>query len=154
LERGEIAIVVGQFVALVAVVLILSSYTPGQSAQSNPVFASVYWGSPGQGVSLASGQVTKVSHNESSITAYFNVAYSTQVAAVSGSRLCSAPNGVAGESTAYTNITFSFDPSRHADSVVLTPTDQRPGWVCTYTVKVTDGLLQTATWLGSVEVGP
>ena len=37
LERGEIAIVVVQFVALVAVVLLLSSFTPGQSAQSSPV---------------------------------------------------------------------------------------------------------------------
>jgi len=153
LERGEIAIVTFQFVALVGVVLLLSTFTPGQTAQSTPTFGSVYWGTPAQGVALANGHVTKVSQNESSITAFFTVAYSTQVSAVSGSRLCVAPNSASGESTTYTNITFSYDSSTKADSVVISPTVQEPGWVCTYSVKVTDGLLQTTTWQGSVEWG-
>ena len=81
LERGEVAIVVVQFVALVAVVLLLSSFTPGQSAQSTPVISSVFWGPTSQGVALHQGQLAKVSQNESVITAYFTVAFSTKVSA-------------------------------------------------------------------------
>jgi hypothetical protein len=152
LERGEIAIVALQFVALITVVLLLSSFTPGQSAQSNPVIGTVYWGTPSHGISLQSGQLTKVGQNESVITAYFTVAFSTQVSAISGSRLCVGPDSAVGESIIYTNIPFSYDASRRSDSVALSPTVQQPGWICTYTIKVTDGLLQTATWLGSVEL--
>jgi hypothetical protein len=154
LERGEVAIVSFQFAALAAVVLLLSSYTPGQSAQSTPVIGSVYWGAPGQGVALHSGQLAKVTSNESSITAYFSVAFSTQPSAVSGSRLCIGPNSTAGESTTYTYIPFNYDSSKSAYSITLSPAGQRAGWVCTYTVKITDGLSQTATWLGSVELKP
>lgn len=141
-----------QFVALIAVVLLLSGFTPGQSAQSNPVISSVYWGPAGEGITLPNGQLTTVKQNESVITAYFAVAYSTQVSAVSGSRLCVAANSTSGDSTIYTSIPFSYDPTRHSDSIVLSPTVQQPGWVCTYTIKVTDGLSQSATWLGSVEL--
>jgi hypothetical protein len=154
LERGEVTIVAAQLVALLAVVLLLSNFTPGQTSQSNPVFSSVYWGAPGLGVSLGSGRVTVVAVNESSITAYFNVAYSTQVSGVTASRFCTAPNSLAGDATVYTNITFSYDSARKADSVVLSPSIQQPGWVCAYTIKVTDGLQQTTTWLGSVELRP
>lgn len=152
MERGEIAIVAFQFIALFAVVLILTSYTPGQSAQSNPVISSVYWGASSQGIGLPNGQLVKVSQNESVVTAYFTVAFSTQVSAVSGSRLCVAPNSTSGESTTYTTIPFGYDSSKRADSMTLSPTVQQPGWVCTYTIKVTDTLSQTATWLGSVEL--
>jgi hypothetical protein len=154
LERGEISIVAFQFAALVAVVLLLSSFTPGQSAQSNPVIGSVYWGSSSQGTALPSGHLAKVSQNESVVTAYFTVAFSTHVSAVSGSRLCVGPNSTSGESTTYTTIPFNYDSSKGAYSVVLSPTVQQPGWVCTYTIKVTDTLSQTSTWLGSVEVNP
>ncbi len=150
MERGEIAIVIVQFALLAAVVLLLSSFTPGQSAQSNPVISSVYWGTPAQGIALHSGQVTKASLNASVVTADFSVAFSTQVSAVSGSRLCVGPNSTAGESTIYTTIPFITAPG----SLVLSPTVQQPGWVCTYTIKVTDGLSQTTTWLGSVELKP
>jgi hypothetical protein len=148
LERGEIAIVVVQFVALAAVVLILSSFTPGQSAQSNPVIGQVYWGGSAHGIALRAGQVTKVIQNESSITAYFSTAFSTKVSALSGSRLCESPNSTSGESTTYTTIAFS--PT--SNSITLAPTGQQAGWVCTYTIKVTDALSQTTTWLGSVEL--
>ncbi len=148
MERGEIAIVAVQFAALVAVVLLLSSFTPGQSAQSSPVISSVYWGSPAQGIALRTGQLTKVSQNQSVVTADFTVAYSTKVSSVSGSRLCVAPNSTAGESMIYTTISFS--PA--SGSMVLSPTIQRPGWICTYTIKAMDGLSQTTTWLGSVEL--
>jgi hypothetical protein len=154
LERGETAIVAFQFVALVAVVLLLSSYAPGQSAQSTPVIRSVYWGAPGQGVVLHSGQLAMVSTNESSITAFFSVAFSTRPSAVSGSRLCIGPNSTAGESTTYAYIPLNYDSSKSTYSMTLSPTGQQAGWVCTYTVKVTDGLSQTATWLASVELRP
>jgi len=154
LERGEIAIVAAQFTALIAVVLLLSSFTPGQSSQSNPVISSVYWGAPGQGVALQSGHLAKVSMNESAITADFTVAFSTQPSAVSGSRLCIGPNSTSGESTTYTYIPFNYGSSKGAYSITLSPTGQQAGWVCTYTIKVTDTLSQTATWLGSVELTP
>jgi hypothetical protein len=151
MERGEISIVAVQFVALVAVVLILSSYTPGQSAQSNPVISSVFWGPSNMSIGLHNGQRAVVNQNESVIIAYFTVAFSTQPSAVSGSRLCFAPNSTAGESTTYTFIAFNYDSSKNAYSMTLSPTAQKLGWVCTYTIKVTDALSQTTTWLGSVE---
>ena len=144
------AIVTVQFVALMALVVLLSIYTPGESAQSTPVFASVYWGQASQGIGLQNGQVTKVSLNESVITAYFNVAYSTQVSAVSASRLCVDSSSSAGVSTVYTNLPFGYESSRHANYVLVSPTVQQSGWDCTYTIKVTDGLSQTSTWLGTV----
>jgi len=150
LERGEIAISVVQFVALVTVVVALTSFTPGQNVQSSPVITSVYWGANGQGVALHSGQTTKVTQNQSFVTAYFSVAFSTQVSAVSGSRLCVGPSSAAGEATTYTTIQFS--PA--SGSLVLSPAVQQPGWVCTYTIKVTDALSQTTTWLGSVQFNP
>jgi hypothetical protein len=153
MERGEVAIVAVQFVALVAVVLLLSSFSPGQSAQSTPVFTSVYWGTSSQGVVLSAGQVTKVGQNESVVTAYFTVAFSTKVSAVSGSRLCVAPNSTAGISTTYTIIPFTYDESKGSGTIPLSPTGQQSGWVCTYTIKVSDDLSQTITWLGSVELG-
>jgi hypothetical protein len=152
LERGEVGIVIVQFAALISVVLVLSTFSPGQSAQSTPVFNSVYWGSSSQGVALQNGKVTKVSQNESTVTAYFSVAYSTKVSAVSGSRLCVGPNSSVGESTTYTLIPFTFDPSKGSGTIPLSPTGQELGWVCTYTIKVTDSLSQTVTWLGSVEL--
>jgi hypothetical protein len=154
MERGEISIVAFQFVALVAVVLLLSSFTPGQSAQSNPVISAVYWGNSSLGTSLPGGHLTRVSQNESAVTAYFTVAFSTHLSAVSGSRLCVGPISTSGESTSYTTIPFNYDSSKGAYSVVLSPTGQQSGWVCTYTIKVTDTLSQTATWLGSVELSP
>ncbi len=150
MERGEIAIVSVQFIALVGLVFALSVYTPGQSAQSTPVFSSVYWGQSSQGIGLQSGQVTKVTLNASVITAYFNVAYSTQVSSVSASRLCVNSNSTAGASTIYTNLPFGYDASTRSDYVVVSPVNQPAGWDCTYTIKVTDGLSQTTTWLGSV----
>lgn len=143
-------IVAVQFAALVGVVIFLSTFTPGQNAQSTPVIGSVYWGPSSQGIPLHSGQLTKVSQNESLVTADYSVAFSTQVSAVSGSRICVAPNSTSGESTTYTQISFS--PA--SGSLVLSPAVQQPGWVCTYTIKVTDGLSQTTTWLGSVELNP
>ena len=154
MERGEVAIVVVQFAALVSVVLLLSSFSPGQSAQSTPVISSVYWGASSQGVALHGGQLTRVNQNETFVTAYFTVAVSTRVSAVSGSRLCLGPNSTVGESTTYDIIPFTFDASRGSGTIPLSPTGQHPGWVCTYTVKVTDDLSQTATWLGSVELNP
>jgi hypothetical protein len=141
-----------QFVALVAVVLLLSSFSPGQSATSTPAFASVYWGDSGQGVPLTAGKVTVVTQNESTITAYFTVAFSTQVSAVSGSSLCVGPNSTSGVSTTYATIHFTYDASKGSGIIPLSPTGQQDGWICTYTIKVTDSLSQTTTWLGSVEL--
>lgn len=152
LERGEVAIVALQFAALVSVVLLLSTFSPGQSAQSTPVISSVYWGTSSQGVPLHEGKLVRVTQNETTVTAYFNVAYSTQVSAVSGTRLCLGPNSTQGESTTYTYIPFTYSSSKGQGSIPLSPAGQAAGWVCTYTIKVTDSLSQTATWLGSVEL--
>ena len=86
------------------------------------------------------------------MTAYFTVAFSTQVSAVSGSRLCVGPNSSLGESTTYTIIPFTYEKSKGSGTIPLSPTGQQAGWVCTYTIKVTDSLSQTTTWLGSVEL--
>jgi hypothetical protein len=152
LERGEAGILVIQFAALIAVVLLLSSFSAGQSARSTPNISSVYWGTSDHGIPLQSGKLTRVSQNESLVTAYFTVASSTKVSDVSGSRLCTEPNSTTGESTTYTYIPFTFDPTKGSGTIPLSPTDQPSGWVCTYTIRVTDSLSQTATWLGSVEL--
>ena len=152
LEHGEVVIVTIQFAALVLVVLLLSSFSPGQSAQSTPVYGSVYWGTSAQGVALHEGQLTTVTQNESVVTAYFTVAFSTQISGVSGSRLCTTSNSTSGLSTTYTVIPFTFDESKGSGMVPLSPAGQQAGWICTYTIKVTDSLSQTATWLGSVEL--
>ncbi len=154
LERGEVAIVTIQLVALVAVVLVLSSFSPGQSAQSTPVISSVYWGTASQGNALRQGALTKVTQNQSLVTAYFTVAFSTQISSVAGSRLCTMPNSTQGEATTYTYIPFTFDSSKGSGSVPLSPAAQQVGSVCTYTIKVTDSLSQTVTWVGSVEFSP
>jgi hypothetical protein len=151
MERGEVAIVAIQFVALVTVVLILSSFSPGQSATSTPAINSVYWGTSSQGVALKAEALTTVTQNESVVTAYFTVAFSTTVSAVSGSRLCFGPNSSVGESTTYTIIPFTYVKSKGSGTIPLSPTSQQAEWVCTYTIKVTDSLSQTVTWLGSVE---
>lgn len=151
LERGEAGIVAIQFAALIIVVVVLSSYSPGQSAQSTPVFGSVYWGTSSQGVALHEGALNVVKENESVVTAYFTVAFSTQISAVSGSRLCTS-NSTTGVSTIYSTIQFTFDSSKGSGTIPLTPAGQPDGWVCTYTIKVTDSLSQTVTWLGSVEL--
>jgi hypothetical protein len=147
-------IVAAQFAALIAVVLLLSGYTPGQSAQSGPVIASVHWGTPGSGVSLQANHLSKVSLNETVITADFTIATSTQPSAVSASRLCTGQGSSTGESTTYDTIPFNYTSSSGAFSMVISPTAQQVGWVCTYTIKVTDSLSQTTTWLGSVELDP
>jgi hypothetical protein len=154
LEKAEAAIITGQFVALIAIVLLLANYTPGQSSLSYPVVSSVYWGSPGNGVSLQKGQTMKVMQNESEVTAYFTVAFSTSVSAVSASRLCVDPANGAGVSTTYNTIQFGYDSAKSQHTVTVSPTVQQPGWECTYTITITDGLSQTATWLGTVEFLP
>ena len=93
-----------------------------------------------------------MTQNESVVTAYFTVAFSTRVSAVSGSRLCTGPNSTVGESTTYTVINFTYDSSKGAGTIPLIPAGQQAGWTCTYTIKVTDSLSQTTTWLGSVEL--
>ncbi|HVB95114.1 MAG TPA: hypothetical protein VND41_00750 [Nitrososphaerales archaeon] len=152
LERGEVGIVAVQFAALVVVVLLLSSFSPSQSAQSTPVIGSVYWGASNQGVALTYGKLTTVTQNASLLTAYFTVAFSTKVSAVSGSRLCLGPNSTVGESTTYTTINFTYDSTKGTGSIPLSPAGQQTGWACAYTIKVTDSLSQTTTWLGSVEL--
>jgi len=154
LERGETVIVAIEFIALVVVVLLLSTFSPGQSAQSTPVITSVYWGTSSHGIALASGQLKMVNQNESVVTAYFTVAYSTKISAVSGSRICTLTNSTSGVSTTYTVIQYTFDASKGSGTIPLSPAVQQPGWVCTYTIKVTDDLSQTVTWLGSVELTP
>jgi hypothetical protein len=152
LEPGEVGIVAVQFVALVVVVLLLSSFSPGQSAQSSPAITTVYWGTPSQGTALPSDRVTKVAQNETVVTADFTVAFSTSISAVAGSRLCLAPDSSEGVSTTYTTIPFTFDSSKGSGSLPLSPAGQQAGWVCTYTIRITDTDSQTATWLGSVEL--
>lgn len=151
LEKGEAAIVAVQFVALIAVVLLISQFSPGQSVESAPMVNSVYWGSSDGGVALHVDQLTKVSQNASVVTAYFTLAYSTSISSVSGSRLCTTSTS-SGVATTYTTIPFTFVASKGTGTVPLSPAGQSVGWVCTYTIKVTDSLSQTVTWVGSVEL--
>jgi hypothetical protein len=152
MEKGEAAVLAVQFGALAVVVLLLTVAGPGQNVQSTPSFIQVYWGDPSSGAVLTSGQTNVVTQNSSSISALFNLAYSTKVSALSASRLCIDPTTKAGVSNTYTNLQIQFDVSRNAYAVTVSPTGQHGGWQCSYTITLTDSISQTAVWVGTVQI--
>jgi hypothetical protein len=155
LEKGEIGIVAGQFIALALVILILGNYFgPGATNGSNmPEIGKVYWGTPSAGVTLGSHTVTQVTTNASSISMYFSLATGTTIGSASASRLCVNPSANnTGEVQVYTRIPINYDTQKKQNYVEFGSTGQAQGIGCTYTITVTDSLQQTVTWVGTVRL--
>ena len=154
MEKGEVVILTGQFLALAVLVLLLGNYisTLGggpTTTQAGPA----YWGGITSGVALKSGAVNSETTNASVISVYFEVAQSTRIASLSASRLCLTSGANAtGEERAYTTIPISYDPQKGQDYVSFGPTGQPLGVRCDYTFTITDTLQSVATWTGTVEV--
>ena len=150
MEKGEIAILTGQFGALVLVILLFSNFVPGGAsadALSTPTIGAVYWGPVSAGVQLARGGTTTVTTNATTVTVDYALAFSTTPASVTGTRLCAnvSPNDY-GQELVYTNFTVDYK----TDSFTFVPTSQPLGAQCTYTLQLTDSLQQPTIWEGTV----
>jgi len=153
LERGEIGIVAGQFIALALVILILGNYVGAGPISGTTETGKVYWGAPSAGVTLGSRSVTQVTTNASSISMYFSLASGTTIGSASASRLCVNPSANnTGEVQVYTRIPINYDTQKMQNYLQFGSTGQALGIGCTYTITVTDSLQQTVTWVGSVKL--
>jgi len=140
LERGELAIVAGQFAALALVVILLGNYAGvgGLNGVSTGV-ASVYWGPASANAPLQKNLLNLEPVNASIISVYYTLAQGTQVESVAASRLCVLANGT-GLEHIYSNLTLSTDTAKKATYFTFGPTTQSSGWTCGYTITLTDSL--------------
>jgi hypothetical protein len=151
-EKGEIGIVAGQFIALALVIIILGNYV-GPPQNATTTVGKVYWGQPPAQVTLGSDKVTTVTSNANNISLYFSLATGTTIHSASASRLCVNPGANnTGEVQDYTLIPINYDAKDKLNYVEFGPTAQTPGIGCTYTITVTDSLQQTITWVGTVRL--
>jgi hypothetical protein len=158
-EKGEVAIVGGQFLALALVVLILGNYlgTGAINGVSIPEVKNVYWGPPSGSPTLDKGGVTTVKANSSTISVFYSLASGTQISSIAASRLCLNPSAQSkGTDQVYTNMTIEYDSKVRLNYVQLGPapisTEQPVGIRCYYSITITDSLQQVATWTGTVVV--
>jgi hypothetical protein len=153
LEKGEVVIVGGQFLALAVLILLLGNYAGvGLGSQTTKV-GTVYWGAPPAGTALTKDALNKETANASALYVYFSLTSSATVSSVSASRLCldTAANNTGGSLT-YTQISINYDSQKRLNYVTFGPVGQPLGVGCDYTVSITDSLQQTVTWTGSVEL--
>jgi hypothetical protein len=87
LEKGEAAIVTGQFVALALLILILGNYA-NIAGVTNVQVGKVYWGTPSTGVVLKSNSVNRVNASAGTISVLVTLPTHSTVATSSASRLC------------------------------------------------------------------
>jgi hypothetical protein len=153
LEKGEVAIVGGQFLALAVLILLLGNYAGVGLGSPTTKVGTVYWGAPPGGAALTKGVLNKETTNASAMYVYFNLGPSTTVSSVSASRLCldTAANNTGGSLT-YTQISINYDSQKHENYITFGPTGQPSGVGCDYTVTITDSLQVVNTWTGSVEL--
>jgi hypothetical protein len=150
LEKGEAAIVTGQFVALALLILILGNYA-NIAGVTNVQVGKVYWGTPSTGVVLKSNSVNKVNASAGTISVLVTLPTHSTVATSSASRLClSAGANSTGEYRTYNNFTIGFYSQTKQNYVSFGPTTQSTGESCVYTISVTDSLQQVATWTATV----
>jgi hypothetical protein len=154
LEKGEVAILTGQFAALAVAILVLSSFT-AYGAISVPKVVTVYWGAPSGNIALTTGTNNVETANASTISVFYALAPSTTPASVSASRLClDADANYTGGVYVYTDVKFLYDNASKSNYISFGPVEQQLGWSCTYTVQLTDSLQQTATasWIVQLQV--
>jgi hypothetical protein len=152
LEKGEVAILGIQFGALLIVVLVVGNLFPGFTTPTATALSGVYWGDPAGNELVSNAGNLKTTANQSTIFVYFHIGEGTAVASASASRFCTDKNGTTGESTTYVRIQFAYDSVRKANYLVITPTYQKSGWSCVYSVQITDTLQQTVRWTAIVEL--
>jgi hypothetical protein len=150
LEKGEVAILTGQFGALVLAILLLSNFASGaNNVLSTPTIGSVYWGSVSANVKLTNGVTNTETVNAANISVYYALAVGTSPASVSAVRLCSnAPPNPTGQELVYTNLTINYS----SNSFTFNTTGQSAGQTCTYTLSLTDSLQQVVTWVATVKL--
>lgn len=149
MEKGEVAILAGQFAALAVTVLLLSNFV-GASAISTPSIVSVDWGGPSSHYGLTKNSLNQEKVNESTISVFYTLAPTTVPSSASASRLCLGENGT-GEVFTYAKVLFLTDNSTGKSYLSFGPVGQPFGETCTYTILLTDSLEQTVTWVGSVQ---
>ncbi len=153
MEKGEAAIVGGQFLALAVLVLLLGNYAGLGIGITTPQTGTVYWGAPSAGVTLQKGAVNLEKTNASTISLYYSLVSSTTISSITAGRTCIDPAANnTGEILTYTHIQISFDGQRHQNFISFGPTGQPAGIGCDYKVTITDSLDQVATWTGTVKV--
>lgn len=155
MEKGEVAIVGGQFLALAVLVLLLGNYAGiGTNGSQTTKIGTVYWGAPSGGVALASGTLNTEKTNASTISLYFTLATNSAISPpIAASRLCINPSANStGEYLIYTNIPINYDSQKHQNFISFGPTGQPLGIGCSYTVSITDSLQQVTTWTGTVKL--
>jgi hypothetical protein len=154
LEKGEVAILTGQFAALAVAILLLSNFAGG-SALSVPKVTTAYWGAPSGNIALTQGANNHETINASNMSVFYTLAQGTTPSSVSATRLCLDPeeNNTGGVYT-YTDIVFGYDNVSKSNYISFGPVEQQLGQTCTYTVQLTDSQLQTATatWLVQLQL--
>ena len=151
MEKGETAIVVGQFAALAIVILLLSNYLPIASATTTGI-GRVYWGDLTTGVPLTKGGVNVEKTNASTISVLYTLSSGTQPSSVSAVRLCLDKVNETGSNLVYTDIQFEYSQAEHANYLSFGPAGQPPNLTCTYTISLTTTVEQTVTWSATVRV--
>jgi hypothetical protein len=154
LEKGETAIVGGQFIALAVIILVLGNYAGiVNSSVTTATVEKVYWGVPSADVVLKSATVNTENANASSISLFFALPPGTAPGLPSVARLCLNPTANnSGVSLVYTKIPIGYDSKTKQYYITFGPTGQPSGFSCSYTVTVTDSVQQTATWTSTVEL--
>lgn len=148
MEKGEAAILAGQFGALALAILILSNFAAGtNNVLSTPTIGSVYWGPVSDKVQLTNGVTNTEPANATTMSVYFALAVGTSPASVSAVRLCSYANDT-GEELVYTELMINYK----TNSFTFNTTGQVAGATCTYTLTLTDSLQQVVTWVAIVKL--
>lgn len=153
LEKGEVAIIAGQFAALAVAILLLSG-AGAVPAISTPQINSIYWGGPppASNISITKSALNRETVNASTISVFYGLAAGTTPDSAAASRLCLSANGT-GKVFTYVEVSFLYDNASKKYYMSFGPGGGPLGEQCTYTVTLTDSLLQsvTATWIVEME---
>ena len=157
MERGEVAIVSIQFVALALLVLLLGNY--GNVTGKGVSYAqvdNVYWGTPSQTTALKAGGLNVESVNASTVSLYFSIPQGSSIASpITASRICIDPAANnTGQVRDYTNITINWDSKAKQNYIAIGPAGQPEGIGCSYTISFSDSLNQPVSWTAVVKVVP
>lgn len=150
MEKGEIAVLTIQFGALALVVLFLGNFVPTGAVQSATAINGVYWGSPDSGVKIGNAATLTTTVNQTNIYASFGIEPSAGLASISAGRFCTDPTHTQGESRTYTTEEITFSRAQGTSYLTFSPTGQKAGWSCLYSVQITDSIGQVAKWQGTV----
>jgi hypothetical protein len=150
LEKGEVAILTGQFAAIAIALLVLSNFA-NASTYSTPSISTVYWGAPSGNLQLARQSVNTETTNASTISVFYQLATSTSPGSAGASRLCLGANDT-GETYTYAKVSFLYDAAKKSNYISFGPAGQAYGQTCTYTVTLIDSLQQVTSWVATIQL--